>query len=41
MVKFASLHLRYPHQTEGAVQEALMGAFKNSGAFAGRASLKT
>lgn len=41
MVKFASLQLGDPHQAEDAVQEALMGAFKNSAAFAGRASLKT
>ncbi len=41
MVKFASLQLGDPHQAEDAVQEALMGAFKNAAAFAGRASLKT
>jgi RNA polymerase sigma-70 factor (TIGR02943 family) len=41
MVKFASLQLDDPHLAEDAVQEALMGAYKNSAAFAGRASHKT
>jgi RNA polymerase sigma-70 factor (ECF subfamily) len=41
MVKFATLQLGDTHQAEDAVQEALMGAFKNAAAFAGKASLKT
>lgn len=41
MVKFASLQLGDPQLAEDAVQEALMGAFKNTAAYAGKASLKT
>jgi RNA polymerase sigma-70 factor (TIGR02943 family) len=41
MIKFASLQLGDPQLAEDAVQEALIGAFKNSAAFAGKASLKT
>lgn len=41
MVKFASLQLGDQQLAEDAVQEALMGAFKNSAAFAGKASFKT
>lgn len=41
MVKFASMQLGDPQLAEDAVQEALLGAFRNSAAFAGKASLKT
>ncbi len=41
MVKFASLQLGDPQLAEEAVQEPLMGAFKNTAAYAGDASLKT
>lgn len=41
MVKFASLQLGDSQLAEDAVQEALMGAFKNTAAYAGKASLKT
>jgi RNA polymerase sigma-70 factor (ECF subfamily) len=41
MVKFASLQLGDPQLAEDAVQEALMGAFRNTAAYAGKASLKT
>jgi RNA polymerase sigma-70 factor (TIGR02943 family) len=41
MVKFASLQLGDPHLAEDAVQEALIAAFKNTAAYAGKASLKT
>lgn len=41
MLKFASLQLGDPQLAEDAVQEALLGAFKNTAAYAGKASLKT
>lgn len=41
MVKFASLQLGDPQLAEDAVQEALMGAFRNTAAYVGKASLKT
>lgn len=41
MIKFATLQLSNSHAAEDAVQEALMGALKNAGSFAGRAALKT
>lgn len=41
MVKFASLQLGDSQLAEDAVQEALMGAFKNTATYAGKASLKT
>jgi RNA polymerase sigma-70 factor (ECF subfamily) len=41
MVKFATLQLSNSHTAEDAVQEALIGALKNSKSFAGRAALKT
>jgi RNA polymerase sigma-70 factor (TIGR02943 family) len=41
MLKFATLQLNDAHKAEDAVQEALIGAFKNSGAFAGRSAFKT
>lgn len=41
MVKFATLQLGDAQLAEDAVQEALMGAFKNSAAYNGKASLKT
>lgn len=41
MVKFASMQLGDQQSAEDAVQEALMGAFKNTAAYAGKASLKT
>ena len=41
MIKFATLQLSNPHQAEDAVQEALMGALKNTASFGGRAALKT
>lgn len=41
MVGFASLQLNDPHLAEDAVQEALIGALKNAGAFGGKAALKT
>lgn len=41
MVSFATLQLGDRHLAEDAVQEALMGAFKNADAFAGRAAFKT
>jgi RNA polymerase sigma-70 factor (ECF subfamily) len=41
MVKFASMQLGDQQLAEDAVQEALMGAFKNTAAYAGKASLKT
>ncbi len=41
MVRFATLQLADAHLAEDAVQEALIGAMKNSHAFAGRAAFKT
>lgn len=41
MVKFATLQLSNSHAAEDAVQEALIGAFKNAKSFAGRSALKT
>ena len=41
MLRFATLQLTSSHAAEDAVQEALVGAFKNAKAFAGRAALKT
>lgn len=41
MLKFAKLQLKDDAQAEDAVQEALLGAMKNAGSFAGRAALKT
>lgn len=41
MLKFATLQLSDTHLAEDAVQEALIGAMKNVGAFGGRAALKT
>ena len=41
MVKFATLQLRDPHQAEDAVQEALIGAMKNSAPFQQRAAVKS
>ncbi|PKO68767.1 MAG: RNA polymerase subunit sigma [Betaproteobacteria bacterium HGW-Betaproteobacteria-16] len=41
MVKFASMQLGDQQLAEDAVQEALMGAFKNTAAYAGKATLKT
>ncbi len=41
MVKFASLQLSDAHLAEDAVQEALIGAMKNSQKFAGRSAFKT
>lgn len=41
MLRFAMLQLSNPHLAEDAVQEALLGALKNAGSFAGRAALKT
>lgn len=41
MHRFASLQLGDAQQAEDAVQEALLGAFKNQQAYAGKASLKT
>lgn len=41
MIKFATLQLSNSHAAEDAVQEAMMGALKNAGSFAGRAALKT
>lgn len=41
MVKFASLQLSDTHLAEDAVQEALIGAMKNSQKFAGRSAFKT
>lgn len=41
MVKFATMQLGDPQLAEDAVQEALMGAFKNTAAYTGKASLKT
>ena len=41
MVKFASLQLSDEHLAEDAVQEALIGAFKNAKSFSGRSALKT
>ena len=41
MLSFATLQLGDSHLAEDAVQEALMGAFKNADAFAGRAAFKT
>ena len=41
MVKFAQLQLRDEQLAEDAVQEALAGALKNAGRFAGKSALKT
>lgn len=41
MLKFAMLQLGDSHLAEDAVQEALVGALKNTGSFGGRAALKT
>jgi RNA polymerase sigma-70 factor (ECF subfamily) len=41
MVKFATLQLGDEHLAEDAVQDALIGAFKNVENFAGRAAFKT
>lgn len=41
MHRFATLQLGDAQAAEDAVQEALLGAFKNEAAYAGRASLKT
>lgn len=41
MVKFAALQLSDSHLAEDAVQEALIGAMKNSQKFAGRSAFKT
>jgi RNA polymerase sigma-70 factor (TIGR02943 family) len=41
MLKYASLQLQDPQLAEDAVQEALVGALQNAGAFGGRAALKT
>lgn len=41
MLKFAALQLGDAQLAEDAVQEALLGAFKNTATFAGKASLKT
>ncbi|MBC3884067.1 RNA polymerase factor sigma-70 [Undibacterium griseum] len=41
MHKFATLQLADAHLAEDAVQEALIGALKNAGAFGGRSALKT
>ena len=41
MLKFALLQLSDQHQAEDAVQDALVGALKNSSSFGRRAALKT
>jgi len=41
MLKFATLQLADAHMAGDAVQEALIGAFKNAKSFGGRAALKT
>lgn len=41
MLKFATLQLRDEHLAEDVVQEALAGAFKNIGRFAGQSAFKT
>ena len=41
MLKFATLQLGDAHLAEDAVQEALLGALKNSPSFGGKAALKT
>lgn len=41
MLRFASLQLRSPDLAEDVVQEALVGALKNAGAFSGKSGLKT
>ena len=41
MLRFARLQLQNEALAEDAVQEALLGAFKNSGAFGGKAAYKT
>ena len=41
MFRFATLQLRDSHLAEDAVQEALIGALKNTGSFGGRAAFKT
>ena len=41
MLKYANLQLQDPQLAEDAVQEALVGALQNAGAFGGRAALKT
>lgn len=41
MLKFATMQLADPNLAEDAVQEALIGALKNSRSFGGRAALKT
>lgn len=41
MHRFATLQLGDAQQAEDAVQEALLGAFKNQQSYAGKASLKT
>jgi RNA polymerase sigma-70 factor (TIGR02943 family) len=41
MLKFAMLQLSDPQMAEDAVQEALAGALRNAGAFAGRSAFRT
>lgn len=41
MLRFATLQLRDPDLAEDAVQEALLGALRNQGTFAGRSALRT
>lgn len=41
MVRFASLHLRDQALAEDAVQDALLGAFRNSASFGGRSAFAT
>lgn len=41
MLKFAKLQLRDADSAEDAVQEALLGAMRNAGQFAGRAAFKS
>lgn len=41
MLRFATLQLSDANSAEDAVQEALIGAFKNANRFGGRAALKT
>lgn len=41
MLKFARLQLKDEHQAEDVVQEALVGALRNAGAFARQSALRT
>jgi RNA polymerase sigma-70 factor (TIGR02943 family) len=41
MLRYAKLQLNDSHLAEDAVQEALIGALQNAGAFGGRAALRT